>query len=62
MEVRKTKQIADKYHTWGWRKVLVNLPPDAHNNIVVRRRFANGYGWGVVDHLCDLFRSSDNKL
>lgn len=61
-KLEKQKQIADKYHTWGWRKVLVNLPPDAHNNIVVRRRFANGYGWGVVDHLCDLFRSSDNKL
>ena len=58
----KQKQIADKYHNWGWRKVLVNLPPDAHNNIVVRRRFANGYGWGVIDHLCDLFRTSDNKL
>ncbi|KAJ8137432.1 hypothetical protein OY671_009355, partial [Metschnikowia pulcherrima] len=34
-----------------WRKVLVYLPPDAHNNIIVRRRFANGYGWGVIEHL-----------
>lgn len=51
----KQVKIAKKYHTKDlvWRKVLVNLPPDAHNNIVVRRRFANGYGWGVVDHLCD---------
>lgn len=62
-KLEKQKQIADKYHNaCGWRKVLVNLPPDAHNNIVVRRRFANGYGWGVVDHLCDLFRVSENKL
>lgn len=47
-------KIARKYHTDGlvWRKVLVSLPPDAHNNIVVRRRFPNGYGWGVIDHLC----------
>lgn len=51
----KQVKIAKKYHTKDltWRKVLVHLPPDAHNNIVVRRRFANGYGWGVVDHLCD---------
>lgn len=49
----KQVKIARKYHApeLSWRKVLVNLPPDAHNNIVVRRRFANGYGWGVVDHL-----------
>ncbi|KAI5959638.1 uncharacterized protein KGF55_005282 [Candida pseudojiufengensis] len=47
--------IANKYHTnkLYWRKVLVNLPPDAHNNIIVRRRFSNGYGWGVVNHLCE---------
>lgn len=45
--------IARKYHADDvtWRKVLVCLPPDAHNNIIVRRRFANGYGWGVIDHL-----------
>ncbi|KAK6455718.1 putative serine esterase-domain-containing protein [Scheffersomyces xylosifermentans] len=53
---KMTKQvnIAKKYHTnqLNWRKVLVNLPPDAHNNIVVRRRFANGYGWGVIEHIC----------
>lgn len=49
----KQVKIARKYHApeLSWRKVLVDLPPDAHNNIVVRRRFANGYGWGVVDHL-----------
>ncbi|CAN6660503.1 putative lipase YDL109C [Trichomonascus vanleenenianus] len=36
-----------------WRKVLVSLEPDAHNNIVVRRRFANAYGWPVIDHLVE---------
>lgn len=51
----KQVRIARKYHApeLSWRKVLVFLPPDAHNNIVVRRRFANGYGWGVIDHLRD---------
>lgn len=50
-------KIAKQYHSLNlnWRKVLVNLPPDAHNNITVRRRFANGFGWGVVDHLCSVF-------
>ncbi|KAI5950056.1 hypothetical protein KGF57_004401 [Candida theae] len=53
--LRKQVVIANKYHTGklNWRKVLVNLPPDAHNNIIVRRRFANGYGWGVIHHLCE---------
>ncbi|KAK9460768.1 putative serine esterase-domain-containing protein [Lipomyces oligophaga] len=36
-----------------WRKVLVQLEPDAHNNIIVRRTFANAYGWPVVDHLIE---------
>lgn len=51
----KQIKIARKYHApeLSWRKVLVYLPPDAHNNIVVRRRFANGYGWGVIDHMID---------
>lgn len=54
-KLHKQVKIAKKYHTadMNWRKVLVNLPPDAHNNIVVRRRFSNGYGWGVVHHLCE---------
>jgi hypothetical protein len=34
-----------------WRKVLVKLEPDAHNNIIVRRMFPNAYGWPVVEHL-----------
>ncbi|WPK25331.1 hypothetical protein PUMCH_002642 [Australozyma saopauloensis] len=53
--VDKQVRIARKYHApdVAWRKVLVCLPPDAHNNIVVRRRFANGYGWGVIEHLTE---------
>lgn len=52
-KLERQVKIARKYHSDGlnWRKVLVYLPPDAHNNIVVRRRFANGFGWGVIDHL-----------
>lgn len=60
-KLSKQTKIAKKYHTPSliWRKVLVNLPPDAHNNIIVRRRFSNGFGWGVVDHLCkELFNSN----
>lgn len=46
------ERIARSWHTdLTWRKVLVRLHPDAHNNIVVRRRFANAYGWPVIDHL-----------
>lgn len=59
----KQAKIARKYQgpNLTWRKVLVNLPPDAHNNIIVRRRFSNGYGWGVVDHLCEsLFSGGDH--
>lgn len=56
-KAEKQVKIAQKYHDGlTWRKVLVHLPPDAHNNIVVRRRFANGYGWGVVDHIVHLFQ------
>jgi len=44
--------IARKWHRGlSWRKVLVYLPPDAHNNMIVRRTFANAYGWPVIDHL-----------
>lgn len=46
------EEIAREYHKlMQWRKVLVKLKPDAHNNIVVRRRFSNSYGWPVIDHL-----------
>jgi Putative serine esterase (DUF676) len=48
------EKIARAYHLdLSWRKVLVRLEPDAHNNIIVRRMFANAYGWPVVKHLCD---------
>ncbi|RYP15423.1 hypothetical protein DL765_005697 [Monosporascus sp. GIB2] len=48
------EKIARAYHRdLSWRKVLVKLEPDAHNNIIVRRTFANAYGWPVVKHLCD---------
>lgn len=46
------EEIAREYHkNMSWRKVLVRIKPDAHNNIIVRRRFANAYGWPVIDHL-----------
>ncbi|KAF2687030.1 DUF676-domain-containing protein [Lentithecium fluviatile CBS 122367] len=52
--IRVEEKIARAYHRdLSWRKVLVRLEPDAHNNIVVRRMFANAYGWPVVKHLCD---------
>ncbi|KAL4904248.1 hypothetical protein BDW74DRAFT_155373 [Aspergillus multicolor] len=48
------EKIARAYHRGlSWRKVLVRLEPDAHNNIVVRRMFTNAYGWPVVQHLVD---------
>lgn len=48
------EKIARAYHRdLSWRKVLVRLEPDAHNNIIVRRMFANADGWPVVKHLVD---------
>lgn len=48
------EKIARNWHQdLSWRKVLVKLNPDAHNNIFVRRRFSNAYGWPVIDHLID---------
>ncbi|KAH0541498.1 hypothetical protein FGG08_004039 [Glutinoglossum americanum] len=48
------EKIARAYHhDLSWRKVLVRLEPDAHNNMIVRRMFSNAYGWPVVQHLCD---------
>ncbi|KAH3917867.1 hypothetical protein HBH56_045880 [Parastagonospora nodorum] len=53
-QMRVEEKIARAYHRdLSWRKVLVRLEPDAHNNIIVRRMFANAYGWPVVKHLCD---------
>lgn len=48
------EKIARAYHRdLSWRKVLVRLEPDAHNNIVVRRMFTNAHGWPVIKHLVD---------
>ena len=48
------EKIARAYHRdLSWRKVLVRLEPDAHNNMIVRRMFTNAYGWPVVKHMCD---------
>lgn len=48
------EEIAREYHKgMSWRKVIVKLKPDAHNNIIVRRRFANAYGWPVIEHLVE---------
>lgn len=53
-QMRVEEKIARAYHKdLSWRKVLVRLEPDAHNNMIVRRMFANAYGWPVVKHLCD---------
>ncbi|CRK39869.1 hypothetical protein BN1708_020648, partial [Verticillium longisporum] len=52
--MRVEEKIARAYHRgMAWRKVLVKLEPDAHNNIIVRRMFANAFGWPVVKHLVD---------
>lgn len=52
--LRVEEKIARAYHQGiSWRKVLVRMEPDAHNNIIVRRMFANAYGWPVVKHLVD---------
>ncbi|KAI9744081.1 MAG: hypothetical protein M1818_002233 [Claussenomyces sp. TS43310] len=54
------EKIARAYHRdLSWRKVLVRLEPDAHNNMIVRRKFANAYGWPVVKHLVDTHFSDD---
>lgn len=52
--MRVEEKIARAYHRdMSWRKVLVKLEPDAHNNMVVRRMFANAFGWPVIKHICD---------
>ncbi|KAK4193784.1 putative serine esterase-domain-containing protein [Podospora australis] len=51
-QMRVEEKIARAYHRGlSWRKVLVKLEPDAHNNIMVRRMFANAFGWPVIHHL-----------
>ena len=52
--MKPEEKIARAYHhELSWRKVLVRLERESHNNIFVRRMFANAYGWPVVKHLCD---------
>uniref|UniRef100_A0A093UWQ0 Putative lipase ROG1 n=1 Tax=Talaromyces marneffei PM1 TaxID=1077442 RepID=A0A093UWQ0_TALMA len=52
--LRVEEKIARAYHQGlSWRKVLVRMEPDAHNNIIVRRMFSNAYGWPVVKHMVD---------
>ena len=51
-KLRLEEKIARDWHRdMTWRKVLVKLEPDAHNNIIVRRMFPNAYGWPVIEHL-----------
>ncbi|CAL9735669.1 putative lipase YDL109C [Monosporozyma servazzii] len=42
-----------------WRKVLVRIQPDSHNNIVVRRRFTNLYGNVAISHMAEQHFNSD---
>ncbi|PNY27600.1 lipase ROG1, partial [Tolypocladium capitatum] len=52
--MRVEEKIARGYHRdLSWRKVLVKLEPDAHNNIFVRRTFVNAHGWPVIKHMVD---------
>ncbi|KAF7560605.1 hypothetical protein G7046_g3537 [Stylonectria norvegica] len=52
--MRVEEKIARAYHRdLSWRKVLVKVEPDAHNNIFVRRMFLNAYGWPVIKHMVD---------
>ncbi|KAK6518328.1 hypothetical protein TWF506_005487 [Arthrobotrys conoides] len=52
--LKPEEKIARAFHDGiSWRKVLVRLEPDAHNNIIVRREFSNAYGWPVVKHLVE---------
>lgn len=53
-KVKLEEKIARGWHNdMTWRKILVKLQPDAHNNIIVRRAFANSFGWPVIDHLTE---------
>ncbi|KAK3990018.1 putative serine esterase-domain-containing protein [Cladorrhinum sp. PSN332] len=59
-QMRVEEKIARAYHRGlSWRKVLVKLEPDAHNNIVVRRMFANAFGWPVIHHLVEAHFSDE---
>lgn len=58
------EELARKWHKGlSWNKTLVVLKPDSHNNIIVRRRFSNAYGWQVIDHMVEnnFSNSSDDN-
>ncbi|EGS21509.1 uncharacterized protein CTHT_0033670 [Thermochaetoides thermophila DSM 1495] len=69
-QMRVEEKIARAYHRgMSWRKVLVKLEPDAHNNIFVRRMFVNAFGWPVIQHLvqahfsdAEIARTRDDDL
>ncbi|CAI4059308.1 putative hydrolase SKDI_04G6470 [Saccharomyces kudriavzevii IFO 1802] len=51
---RIQERIAREWQeTMTWRKVLVQIKPDSHNNIIVRRRFVNLYGYVAVEHMVE---------
>ncbi|EEB09747.1 lipase [Schizosaccharomyces japonicus yFS275] len=52
--------ISRNWSTLSWRKVFVRLDGDAHNSLIVRRRFPNAYGWAAVDHLTKLLFPQNN--
>lgn len=54
--------IADRFQMGTtWRKIIVTLPPDSHNNIIVRRRFTNAHGWPIVQHLVQTHFGDSDK-
>jgi hypothetical protein len=63
-KLRLEEKIARDWHSdMTWRKVLVKLEPDAHNNVIVRRMFPNAYGWPVIEHLVrEHFRKDPDGL
>ncbi|CCE62617.1 hypothetical protein TPHA_0C04670 [Tetrapisispora phaffii CBS 4417] len=63
-EQKLEERIARMWHkNLSWRKVVVALKPDAHNNILVRRRFVNAHGWLVIDHLIENhFMAEENNI
>ncbi|KOH01253.1 putative hydrolase DI49_0611 [Saccharomyces eubayanus] len=51
---RIQERIAREWQeTMTWRKVLVQIKPDSHNNIIVRRRFVNLYGYVAIEHMVE---------
>ncbi|KAL1917322.1 uncharacterized protein VTP21DRAFT_4978 [Calcarisporiella thermophila] len=45
-------EIARRWHSdMAWRKILISLKGNAHESIVVRRRFINAAGEKVIEHI-----------